>query len=437
MRITIAFTVNADGSNKLPPFFTGHAKPRCFERKTAIQLSFVYKSNKKAWMTGFLFHECIKIWALPPNTTPKVQSMDAGIISVFKKRYRGFHLQNTLDRDERNELNLYKVDQLTAMRWSLTAWSEITTIKNRIHHTGLMDGPAERQEAGTGAAVQERESPGDIRVIGHPAAVPADTPPRGRLCCASDRLRRRQAGAIAVAAAASVWRRWARAPGGPAMRGTGHPAGLRGRKTERERRKAGWKPKEVPVTFHSDSHWSFCGVNPWYIAGVLLSGVRPLLSDGGAAFRSGLTPAAEKRWTFRASAIAFAIPRPHLRRHRYLEVRRVGAVRYPETNGKGPLGEEPGSGGKGLLDEIRRKATRRALQVRQPREKRKRALTENCAERLLTEEAEVVLLEADRDADRDANRGDQPELSSETSMPSGENANPEADCNADHGSPDR
>ena len=99
----------------------------------------------------------IKVQTLPPNTTSKVQPMDAGIISAFKRRNRRFHLQNALDQDERNELNLYKVDQLTAMRWSLVAWSDIsaTTIRNCFRHIGLMDGPVtltKKQEAGTGTA---------------------------------------------------------------------------------------------------------------------------------------------------------------------------------------------------------------------------------------------------------------------------------------------
>uniref|UniRef100_A0AAV1TDU0 HTH CENPB-type domain-containing protein n=1 Tax=Peronospora matthiolae TaxID=2874970 RepID=A0AAV1TDU0_9STRA len=155
-RITVALTANADGSDKLPPVFIGHAKkPRCFERKTAERLGFLYRNNKKAWMTGILFQEWlgdvdksmkqkdrkilllmdnapshivadleitnITVQVLPPNTTSKVQPMDAGIIAAFKRHYRRLHLQNALDRDERGETNLYKVDQLTAMRWSLAA----------------------------------------------------------------------------------------------------------------------------------------------------------------------------------------------------------------------------------------------------------------------------------------------------------------------------
>ena len=36
-------------------------------------------------------------------------------------------------------VNIYKVDQLTAMRWSVATWNEIssTTIANCFSHTGL------------------------------------------------------------------------------------------------------------------------------------------------------------------------------------------------------------------------------------------------------------------------------------------------------------
>ena len=121
----------------------------------------------------------ITVQALPPNTTSKVQPMDAGIIAAFKRHYRRLHLQNALDRDERGETNLYKVDQLTAMRWSLAAWSEISsaTIANCFRHTGLMDGPAlptgggeneagtvgqQAQQEATAAAVEEQRVEQDL-----------------------------------------------------------------------------------------------------------------------------------------------------------------------------------------------------------------------------------------------------------------------------------
>uniref|UniRef100_M4B6R0 DDE-1 domain-containing protein n=1 Tax=Hyaloperonospora arabidopsidis (strain Emoy2) TaxID=559515 RepID=M4B6R0_HYAAE len=48
--------------------------------------------------------------------------------------------KNAIDCDERREgFSIYKVDQLTAMRWSVAAWNEIssTIIANCFSHTGL------------------------------------------------------------------------------------------------------------------------------------------------------------------------------------------------------------------------------------------------------------------------------------------------------------
>jgi hypothetical protein len=56
IRLTVALTCNADGSEKPMLFFLGHAnKPRCFQKKSGEDLGFFYRSNKKAWMTGLLF----------------------------------------------------------------------------------------------------------------------------------------------------------------------------------------------------------------------------------------------------------------------------------------------------------------------------------------------------------------------------------------------
>lgn len=176
-RITIAFTANADGSDKLDPFFIGHAKnPRCFGKKSAAEHGFVYNHNKKAWMTGVLFQEWlvgvdkvmkqanrkilllldnapshriddmtlthVEVLFLPPNTTSKIQTLDAGIIASFKRYHRLHHYQRAIDRfDVGGIADIYKIDQLTAMQWACVAWKEISasTIKNCFQHTGLFD----------------------------------------------------------------------------------------------------------------------------------------------------------------------------------------------------------------------------------------------------------------------------------------------------------
>ena len=55
-RITLAFTVNADGSDIRKPLFIGRARrPHCFRKKDGTALGFDYYWNTKAWMTGSIF----------------------------------------------------------------------------------------------------------------------------------------------------------------------------------------------------------------------------------------------------------------------------------------------------------------------------------------------------------------------------------------------
>ena len=55
-RITIAFTCNASGMDRFEPLFIGHSeKPRCFKKKSGVELGFFYLHNQKAWMTAVFF----------------------------------------------------------------------------------------------------------------------------------------------------------------------------------------------------------------------------------------------------------------------------------------------------------------------------------------------------------------------------------------------
>ena len=171
-RITIAFTCNADGLDRFLPLFIGHAaKPRCFDKKTGEQLGYWYFNNKKAWMTGVLFQKYlqrldryvnrsillvidnasshiaeglefrnVKVLCLPPNTTSKLQPLDAGIIAAFKKHYRKKQVLWGLDQLDVGE-NPYKVHQLRAMRWITAVWNTLdqSVFANCWRHTGLLN----------------------------------------------------------------------------------------------------------------------------------------------------------------------------------------------------------------------------------------------------------------------------------------------------------
>jgi hypothetical protein len=129
-RLSIALCANFDRSHKLAPLVIGkYAKPRCFKNINISNLSVTYWSNSKAWMLTSLFQEWLQefdrqvgqkhrgqrvlllldncsshklgnlalsyvdVYFLPPNTTSKLQPMDAGIIISFKKHYRYHHIR--------------------------------------------------------------------------------------------------------------------------------------------------------------------------------------------------------------------------------------------------------------------------------------------------------------------------------------------------------
>ena len=129
-RLSIALCANSDGSHKLKPLIIGkYAKPRCFKHVKINNLPVIYRNNKKAWMLTTTFQEWLQefdyqvgqkhggervlllldncsshktenltlsyvdVYFLSPNTTSKLQPMDAGIIMAFKKHYRHYHIK--------------------------------------------------------------------------------------------------------------------------------------------------------------------------------------------------------------------------------------------------------------------------------------------------------------------------------------------------------
>lgn len=71
----------------------------------------------------------IEVKFLPPNTTSRLQPMDAGIIASLKRRYCTLQYNRVLDALDVPgvENNLYKIDQLTAMRNIQSVWEEMTS----------------------------------------------------------------------------------------------------------------------------------------------------------------------------------------------------------------------------------------------------------------------------------------------------------------------
>ncbi len=176
VRLTYAFTENADGSEKLPAFIIGKAaRPRPFNKKTGDQLGFYYRSNAKAWMTAHLYQDwlerwdidlqktkrkilllqdnfsghivpsnlqCIRVENFEPNLTAHVQPNDQGIIRCFKAHYRRRFIHRAIDRYDEgiSPSEIYEINQLQAMRIAEAAWQDVdtTTIRKCWQKAGIV-----------------------------------------------------------------------------------------------------------------------------------------------------------------------------------------------------------------------------------------------------------------------------------------------------------
>nr|CCA22152.1 hypothetical protein TRIADDRAFT_5525 [Albugo laibachii Nc14] len=162
-RVTVALICNANGSEKREPFDIDHVKKlRCFQKKVRDQLGFYYRSNLKAWMTGFLFREWMceldndmrtqkrnSVYLLDNSSAHTAYGMelnsvkDVWIIASFKRRYWHRQLEYALDLEEQgSQANIYMLDQLTAMKWIKYRWREVPSdaILNGFRDKGLVLG---------------------------------------------------------------------------------------------------------------------------------------------------------------------------------------------------------------------------------------------------------------------------------------------------------
>jgi hypothetical protein len=76
---------------------------------------------------------------LPPNTTSRIQPMDAGIIMSFKRHYRSQFVKWLLEQYE-SRTNQNNLDVLTAIQFIVNAWNNVTSmaIFNCFRHTKLL-----------------------------------------------------------------------------------------------------------------------------------------------------------------------------------------------------------------------------------------------------------------------------------------------------------
>ncbi|CAE6504089.1 unnamed protein product [Rhizoctonia solani] len=174
-RLTFGFCVNADGSEKRPPFILGFSKqPRSFKGRTAAQHGLDYDNNSSAWMTDQMWNKWlvrfnadmrgqgrhvlllvdnasghkkfnpnlypnVRVEFLAPGLTSFLQPLDAGIIRCFKAHFRRAQVRRALARLEAGEAKIYHIEPLEAMQMGKAAWDAIlpSTIVNCWRHTGI------------------------------------------------------------------------------------------------------------------------------------------------------------------------------------------------------------------------------------------------------------------------------------------------------------
>ena len=162
-RVTVAFTVNADGSEEFDPWIVAKSEnPRCFKNIDRRKLGIMYRFNKTKWMTGLIIEEYLR-WLnnimaargrkvlllmdnfsghelgvelcggktglsnvevewLPPNTTSHWQPLDQGIIASFKLHYRKQWIRYMLREYEAERDPLKTVTLLHAIQWTIESW---------------------------------------------------------------------------------------------------------------------------------------------------------------------------------------------------------------------------------------------------------------------------------------------------------------------------
>jgi hypothetical protein len=171
-RVTILFCVSATGQ-KLKPLVLGKSRNPRGLPKDKSSLPVLYHQTNNAWMTTPAFYEWIKVFSrhielsgrrvclildncpshklqeffspqvelcfYPPNTTSVLQSLDVGIIKVFKQYYKRHLLEEFIESAENEqpfEWTMRKTVELIDTCWKKVS---VSTIRNCFAHTGISE----------------------------------------------------------------------------------------------------------------------------------------------------------------------------------------------------------------------------------------------------------------------------------------------------------
>ena len=121
----------------------------------------------------------VKVVFLPPNTTSRLQPMDAGVIANFKVKYRAMHLQRIVDFFDEHQ-KLEKINVRQAIDFVVQAWEKVEaqTIANCWQSTGLLSNPSaeaqqEVEQLTKNMQVEVRVLISELPTLSHPMSAEA------------------------------------------------------------------------------------------------------------------------------------------------------------------------------------------------------------------------------------------------------------------------
>ncbi|CAG8812833.1 35126_t:CDS:2, partial [Gigaspora margarita] len=130
--LTVALCANADGTNKYKPFVIE------FDLKMASHKVILLVDNARCYSSSNLNFYNTTIHYLSPNTTSRIQPLDASIIMSFKCHYKNYFIKWLLDQYKSEKDN--KLNVLNTIKFIVQAWKEVLpeTICNCFRHTKIL-----------------------------------------------------------------------------------------------------------------------------------------------------------------------------------------------------------------------------------------------------------------------------------------------------------
>lgn len=171
-RITFLVCANSDGSLRVAPLAVGKSqKPRCFQGREGWEYGFNYVSSKEAWMNHLIFFQWLHhfdyyislttgrravllldncsshgevetipdllhvfVLFLPKNTTSRLQTFHAGVISSLEKRYTRMRIQKAINLIELGNTDTRKF----TIAMSVWLWNSFSIHGIECHQTSFL-----------------------------------------------------------------------------------------------------------------------------------------------------------------------------------------------------------------------------------------------------------------------------------------------------------